>query len=115
MVTRADAVTIRAEEGRAVSSVDVSPFIRELPGGRPTTAFTTENASGSTSQAASIVEALEAGSQLLLMDEDTSATNLIDPGRPDAGARGPGSGTDRGRCWTGYGSSSKTAASPPSS
>ena len=59
VVTRTDAVTIRAEEGRAVSSVDVSPFIRELPGGRPTTAFTTDNASGSTSQAASIVEALE--------------------------------------------------------
>lgn len=77
MVTRADAVTIRAEEGRAVSSVDVSPFIRELPGGRATTAFTTDNASGSTSQAASIVEALEAGSRLLLMDEDTSATNLM--------------------------------------
>ena len=77
VATRTDAVTIRAEEGRAVSSVDVSPFIRELPGGRPTTAFTTENASGSTSQAASIVEALEAGSRLLLMDEDTSATNLM--------------------------------------
>lgn len=77
VVTRADAVTIRAEEGRAVSSVDVSPFIRELPGERATTAFTTENASGSTSQAASIVEALEAGSRLLLMDEDTSATNLM--------------------------------------
>ncbi|MDE2972089.1 MAG: ABC-ATPase domain-containing protein [Acidobacteriota bacterium] len=77
VVTRADAVTIRAEEGRAVSSVDVSPFIRELPGGRPTTTFSTENASGSTSQAASIVEALEAGSRLLLMDEDTSATNLM--------------------------------------
>ena len=77
VATRADAVTIRAEEGRAVSSVDVSPFIRELPGGRATTAFTTENASGSTSQAASIVEALEAGSRLLLMDEDTSATNLM--------------------------------------
>lgn len=77
VATRADAVTVRAEEGRAVSSVDVSPFIRELPGGRTTTAFTTENASGSTSQAASIVEALEAGSRLLLMDEDTSATNLM--------------------------------------
>ncbi|MXX84919.1 MAG: ABC-ATPase domain-containing protein [Acidobacteria bacterium] len=77
VVTRGDAVTIRAEEGRAVSSVDVSPFIRELPGGRATTAFTTGNASGSTSQAASLVEALEAGSRLLLMDEDTSATNLM--------------------------------------
>ena len=77
VATRADAVTIRAEEGRAVSAVDVSPFIRELPGGRATAAFSTANASGSTSQAASIVEALEAGSRLLLMDEDTSATNLM--------------------------------------
>ena len=77
VVTRADAVVIRAEEGRPVSAVDVSPFIRELPGGRATTAFSTRNASGSTSQAASIVEALEAGSRLLLMDEDTSATNLM--------------------------------------
>ena len=77
VATRSDAVTIRAEEGRAVSSVDVSPFIRELPGGRPTTEFTTEDASGSTSQAAAIVEALESGSRLLLMDEDSSATNLM--------------------------------------
>lgn len=75
--TRADAVTVRAEEGRAVHSVDVSPFLRELPGGRATEAFSTEDASGSTSQAASIVEALESGSRLLLMDEDTSATNLL--------------------------------------
>lgn len=75
--TRGDAVTIRAEEGRPVRAVDVRPFIRELPGGRSTEAFTTENASGSTSQAASLVEALEAGSRLLLLDEDTSATNLM--------------------------------------
>ena len=75
--TRSDAVTIRAEEGRPVRAVDVRPFIRELPGGRSTEAFTTENASGSTSQAASLVEALEAGSRLLLLDEDTSATNLM--------------------------------------
>ena len=77
VATRADAVIVRAEEGRAVSSVDVSPFIRELPGGRPTSAFSTANASGSTSQAASIVEAMEAGSRLLLMDEDSLATNLM--------------------------------------
>ena len=75
--TRADAVTIRAEEGRSVSAVDVSPFLRDLPGGRATESFSTEDASGSTSQAASIVEALESGSRLLLMDEDTSATNLL--------------------------------------
>lgn len=76
-VTRADAVTVRAEEGRAVHSVDVSPFLRDLPGGRATESFSTEDASGSTSQAAAIVEALESGARLLLLDEDTSATNLL--------------------------------------
>lgn len=75
--TRGDAVAIRAEEGRAVHAVDVSPFLRDLPGGRRTEAFSTVDASGSTSQAAAVVEALESGSRLLLMDEDTSATNLL--------------------------------------
>ena len=80
--TRDDAVVIRSEEGRPVLSVDVSPFIQELPapgsrGSLPTTAFDTANASGSTSQAASIMEAIEAGSRLLLIDEDTAANNLM--------------------------------------
>ena len=77
VVTRPDAVTIRAEEGRSVQDVDVSPFLRELPGGRRTDRFSTRNASGSTSQAAAIVEAIEAGATVLLLDEDTSATNLM--------------------------------------
>ncbi|MEW6019339.1 MAG: ABC-ATPase domain-containing protein [Pseudomonadota bacterium] len=76
-VTRADAVKIRAEDGRRVEGVDISPFISNLPLGRGTRAFSTDNASGSTSQAANIMEALEAGSRLLLMDEDTSATNFM--------------------------------------
>lgn len=71
------ATKIRAEDGRAVSGVDISPFIDNLPGGRSTAAFTTELASGSTSQAASLVEALEAGARTLLLDEDTSATNFM--------------------------------------
>ena len=71
------AVAIRAEDGRRVEGVDVSPFIGELPLGRDTRAFRTENASGSTSQAANIVEALEAGARLLLVDEDTAATNFM--------------------------------------
>lgn len=74
---RADAVKIRAEDGRRVEKVDISPFISNLPFGVDTIAFCTENASGSTSQAANIVEALEAGSRLLLIDEDTSATNFM--------------------------------------
>ncbi|MBI5869709.1 MAG: ABC-ATPase domain-containing protein [Actinobacteria bacterium] len=74
---RADAVKIRAEDGRRVERVDISPFISNLPFSVDTTTFCTENASGSTSQAANIVEALEAGSRLLLIDEDTSATNFM--------------------------------------
>lgn len=77
VVTRADAVKIRAEDGRSITGVDISAFIDRLPFGRDTHAFTTPNASGSTSQAAAIVEALEAGAGALLVDEDTSATNFM--------------------------------------
>lgn len=72
-----DAVKVRAEDGRSVQSVDISAFLSELPGGRDTRAFSTADASGSTSQAAAVVEAVEAGARLLLLDEDTSATNLL--------------------------------------
>ncbi len=71
------AVKIRAEDGRAVSAVDLSPFINNLPFGKSTTEFSTDLASGSTSQAASLQEALEAGAGCLLVDEDTSATNFM--------------------------------------
>lgn len=71
------AVKVRAEDGRRVSRVDIRPFIDHLPLGRDTQRFTSDNASGSTSQAANIVEALYAGSRLLLIDEDTSATNFM--------------------------------------
>jgi len=77
VVTSADAVKIRAEDHRAVNRVDISPFIGTLPGHRPTDSFSTENASGSTSQAANIIEALECGCSCLLIDEDTSATNFM--------------------------------------
>jgi len=77
VVTRGDAVKVRAEDGRSVSGVDISAMIGELPGGRTTEAFSTPNASGSTSQAANIAEALEVGTSLLLVDEDTSATNFM--------------------------------------
>lgn len=68
---------VRAADGRPVTKVDVSPFINHLPTGADTKEFSTQNASGSTSQAASIIEALQAGSKALLLDEDTSATNLL--------------------------------------
>jgi predicted ABC-class ATPase len=77
VVARADAVKIRAEDGRSVARVDISGMIGELPGGRDTRSFSTTNASGSTSQAANIAEALEIGTSLLLVDEDTSATNFM--------------------------------------
>jgi len=77
VVSLESAVKIRAEDGRRVEKVDISPFISELPGGVDTREFSTENASGSTSQASNIMEALEAGATLLLMDEDTSATNFL--------------------------------------
>ncbi|MDP9426502.1 MAG: ABC-ATPase domain-containing protein [Actinomycetota bacterium] len=77
VVTRPDAVKVRAEDGRSVAGVDISGMIGALPGGRPTTSFSTPNASGSTSQAANIAEALEIGTSLLLVDEDTSATNFM--------------------------------------
>lgn len=77
VVTRPDAVSIRAEDGRSVRGVDISAFLRDLPGGRSTASFSTDDASGSTSQAAAIIEAAEAGAGLLLIDEDSSATNLL--------------------------------------
>jgi predicted ABC-class ATPase len=77
VVTRPDAVKIRAEDGRSVAGVDISAMIGDLPGGRSTEDFSTPNASGSTSQAANIAEALEVGTTLLLVDEDTSATNFM--------------------------------------
>ena len=70
-------VKIRAEDGRQVSGVDISPFIRDLPGGVNTTSFSSPTASGSTSQAANIAEALEMGTRCLFLDEDTSATNFM--------------------------------------
>ena len=77
VVTNDRAMKIRAEDGRSIAGVDIAPFINQLPQGRSTTNFSTPNASGSTSQAANIIEALEVGSQLLLVDEDTAATNFM--------------------------------------
>ena len=77
VLTREYAVKIRAEDGRSVNHTDISLFIHQLPNGQDTRDFTTENASGSTSQAANLMEALETGSRLLLLDEDTSATNFM--------------------------------------
>ncbi len=77
VVALADSTKVRAEDGRSVAGVDLSPFITNLPGGKSTLEFSSENASGSTSQAASIVEVLETGASTLLIDEDISATNFL--------------------------------------
>lgn len=77
VVTEAAACKIRAEDGRRIEKTGISPFISNLPYGRPTDSFSSENASGSTSQAANIIEAIEAGCRSILIDEDTSATNFM--------------------------------------
>ena len=75
-ITDESAVTISAEDGRSVKHVNISPFIKWLPGG-DTSDFSTDHASGSTSQAANIMEAVDCGAKLLLIDEDRSATNFM--------------------------------------
>ena len=77
VVTDPDAVKIRAEDGRSIKHTDISMFINDLPNRKDTHAFYTEDASGSTSQAANVVEAMEAGASAFLIDEDTSATNFM--------------------------------------
>lgn len=77
VVASEDAVKVKAEDGRSVQKVDISPFIGPMPGGSDPSVFSTSNASGSTSQAANIIEALEAGAKTLIIDEDTSATNFM--------------------------------------
>ena len=76
-ITVPETVKIRAADGRYIEKTDISPFIDNLPFGKSTQSFSTENASGSTSQAANISEAIEAGAEVLLLDEDTSATNFM--------------------------------------
>ncbi len=77
VITDDTAVKIRAEDGRSIQQTDISMFINGLPNGKDTKAFQTEDASGSTSQAANVIEAMEAGTRLFLIDEDTSATNFM--------------------------------------
>ncbi len=77
VITDDTAMKIRAEDGRSIRKTDISMFINDLPNGKDTVGFCTEDASGSTSQAANVVESIEAGASLLLIDEDTSATNFM--------------------------------------
>lgn len=77
VVTDAGAFKLRAEDGRSIAGVDISPVINHLPRGRQSQDFSTPNASGSTSQAAGLIEAIEAGATVVLIDEDTAATNFM--------------------------------------
>lgn len=71
------AVKVRSEDGRSVRHTDISALVRDLPGGKSTTDFDTLSASGSTSEAANLLEALEFGAKLILIDEDASAVNFL--------------------------------------
>ena len=77
VVTNDTALKLRSEDGRFIKDVDISLFINDLPNKKDTSCFSTEDASGSTSQAAGIIEGIEAGSKVFLLDEDTSATNFM--------------------------------------
>ena len=77
VITDASALKLRAEDGRSIQKTDISMFINDLPNGKDTVGFCTEDASGSTSQAANVIEGIEAGTSLFLIDEDTSATNFM--------------------------------------
>lgn len=77
VITKDDAMKIRAEDGRSIKKTDISMFINDLPNGKDTREFYTEDASGSTSQAANVIESMEAGASVMLIDEDTSATNFM--------------------------------------
>ena len=77
VITDDTALKLRSEDGRCINNVDISLFINNLPNKKDTRCFSTADASGSTSQAAGIVEGMEAGSKVFLLDEDTSATNFM--------------------------------------
>ncbi len=77
VITEETALKIRAEDGRSVRNLDLSLFIHNLPNGKDTKCFSTADASGSTSQAAAVMEGIEMGSRTFLIDEDTSATNFL--------------------------------------
>lgn len=77
VITDPSAQKLRSEDGRFIKDVDISLFINDLPNKKDTLCFSTEDASGSTSQAAGIVESMETGSKVFLLDEDTSATNFM--------------------------------------
>ncbi len=77
VITDDSALKIRAEDGRSIKRTDISMFINNLPNKKDTKAFYSEDASGSTSQAANVIEGMESGAKVFLIDEDTCATNFM--------------------------------------
>lgn len=77
VITDESALKVRAEDGRFINNTDISLFINNLPNNKDTKKFCTDNASGSTSQAANIIEGIESDTKVFLIDEDTSATNFM--------------------------------------
>ncbi|MEA2067995.1 MAG: ABC-ATPase domain-containing protein [Verrucomicrobiota bacterium] len=77
VVTVADAVNIRSEMGRSIQKVDISAFAKELPDGGDPASYSVQSAGSFTSQAASTVEALEAGARVLLFDEHSSSSTFL--------------------------------------
>ena len=77
VITDDSALKIRAEDGRSIKKTDISMFINNLPNKKDTHAFYSEDASGSTSQAANVIEGMESGAKVFLIDEDTRATNFM--------------------------------------
>ena len=77
VITDSSALKVRAEDGRFIKNTDISLFINNLPNGKDTKKFCSDNASGSTSQAANIIEGIESNTKVFLVDEDTSATNFM--------------------------------------
>ena len=77
VITDDSALKIRAEDGRSIKKTDISMFINNLPNKKDTRAFYSEDASGSTSQAANVIEGMESGAKVFLIDEDTCATNFM--------------------------------------
>ena len=77
VITDDSALKIRAEDGRSIKKTDISMFINNLPNKKDTRTFYSEDASGSTSQAANVIEGMESGAKVFLIDEDTCATNFM--------------------------------------
>ncbi len=77
VVTVADAVAIHSEAGRSIQQVDISAFATELLDGGNPASYSCKSAGSFSSQAASTVEALEAGARVLLYDEHSSSSTFL--------------------------------------